>query len=126
MIIPAARRALAIAVAAVAAAGGVLVAVHYHHLGLTLSHYDARGHLVVARRIFDSITPGWQQLGAVWLPLPHLLNALPVQIDVLYRTGASAGAISIVSFAFAVSSIAWVISALTGSWIAAAAGSLVF
>ena len=50
-------------------------------LGLTLSHYDARGHLVVARRIVDSLTPGWQQIGAVWLPLPHLLNALPVQID---------------------------------------------
>ena len=37
-------------------------------------HYDARGHLVVARRIIDSITPGWQQIGAVWLPLPHLLE----------------------------------------------------
>ena len=56
---------------------------------MTLSHYDARGHLIVARRIIDSITPGWQQIGAVWLPLPHLLNMLPVQIDVLYRTGAS-------------------------------------
>ncbi len=78
------------------------VAWHYHRLGLTLSHYDARGHLVVARRIFDSITPGWQQIGAVWLPLPHLLNALPVQIDVFYRTGASGVAISIASFALAV------------------------
>ena len=68
-------------------------------LGLTLSHYDARGHLVVARRIIDNITPGWQQIGAVWLPLPHLLNALPVQIDLFYRTGASAVALSILSFA---------------------------
>ena len=66
-----------------AALGGAFVALHYHRLGLTLSHYDARGHLVVARRIFDSITPGWQQIGAVWLPLPHLLNALPVQVDLV-------------------------------------------
>ena len=29
---------------------GAIVAFHYHHLGLTLSHYDARGHLIVARR----------------------------------------------------------------------------
>ena len=39
--------------------------------------------------ILDSLTPGWQQIGAVWLPLPHLLNMLPVQVDALYRTGAS-------------------------------------
>src|SRR6187431_2042911 len=75
--------------------GGAFVAWHYHRLGLTLSHYDARGHLVVARRIADSITPGWQQVGAVWLPLPHLLNFLPAQVDWLYRTGAAAVAVSI-------------------------------
>src|SRR3954464_2275079 len=107
---------------AAAAAGtiGVAAAVRYHQLGLTLSHYDARGHLVVARRIFDSITPGWQQIGAVWLPPPHLLNALPVQVDALSRTGASAVAISVLSFAVAVSGVAWIIAVLTGSWIAAA------
>jgi len=46
-------------------------------------------------RIADSITPGWQQIGAVWLPLPHLLNAIPVTVDFFYRTGASSVAISI-------------------------------
>ena len=105
---------------------GMLVALRYAQLGLTLSHYDARGHLIVARRIFDSITPGWQQIGAVWLPLPHLLNALPVQIDALYRTGASGVALSVLSFAVACGAIGWVIAALTGSWLAAAAGTLVF
>src|SRR6266542_2882307 len=78
-----------------------MVASHYSRLGLTLTHYDARGHLVVARRIIDSITPGWQQIGAVWLPVPHLLNAVPVQIDLFYRTGASAVAISIAESASA-------------------------
>ncbi|MQA30333.1 MAG: phospholipid carrier-dependent glycosyltransferase, partial [Luteitalea sp.] len=126
MIIPLRRRALVGAVAASAALGGALVAVHYHQLDLTLSHYDARGHLVVARRIFDSLTPGWQQIGAVWLPLPHLLNALPAQIDAFYRTGASAVAISIASFAIATAAIAWTILALTGSAAAAIAGSAVF
>ena len=51
--------------------------------GLVLSHYDAKAHLVVARRVIDSLTPGWQQIGAVWLPLPHLIQLLPTQIDVL-------------------------------------------
>ncbi len=99
MIIPSGRRAVPWAVAIAAGAGGALVALHYYRLGLTLTHYDARGHLVVARRILDSITPGWQQIGAVWLPLPHVLNALPAQIDVLYRTGGSAVAISVLAFA---------------------------
>ena len=93
MIIPSRRQTLPVAIAAAAAVLGSIAALHYYRLGLTLSHYDARGHLVVARRIFDSITPGWQQIGAVWLPLPHLLNALPVQIDVFYHTGLSGVAI---------------------------------
>ena len=73
--------------------------------GLTLSHYDARAHLVVARRIADSLTPGWRQLGAVWLPLPHLVNLVPVQWDWAYRTGGVGVAISIVA-------LAWVLAAL--------------
>jgi hypothetical protein len=123
---PSARRAIVPGVALAAAGAGVLTAVHYHRLGLTLSHYDARGHLVVARRIFDSITPGWQQIGAVWLPLPHLLNALPVQIDLFYRTGASAVALSILSFAVATGAIAWIVSALTESRVAAVVAATVF
>jgi hypothetical protein len=131
---PAARRRLAAArpgatacAAAVAAAiAGSLVALHYHRLGLTLSHYDARGHLVVARRIVDSITPGWQQIGATWLPLPHLLNLVPVQVDAFYRSGASAVAISIAAFAVATGAIAWTVCALTGSAAAGLAGSVVF
>ena len=108
------RRGVApIALAVLAAVGGTLVAWHYHRLGLTLSHYDARGHLVVARRVVDSITPGWQQIGAVWLPLPHLLNLVPVQSDVMYRTGASGVVISVVSFAVAVGALAWIVQMLS-------------
>ena len=116
MIIPSRRRRARVAVARAAPrVGGALVALHYHRLGLTLSHYDARGHLVVARRIFDSITPGWQQIGAVWLPLPHLLNALPVQIDLFYRTGRRRSRSRSSSFAVAAGAIAWIVATLTGS-----------
>ena len=99
--------------AAAAATGGTIAAVYYHRLGLTLSHYDARAHLVVARRIIDSITPGWQQIGAVWLPLPHLLNMLPVQVDALYLSGASAVAISVAAFAVGTAAVAWIAANLT-------------
>ena len=62
----------------------------------------------------------------MWLPLPHLLNALPVQVDAFYRTGASAVAISIVSFALATASLAWIVCAATGSRAAAVVGAAVF
>ena len=126
MIIPSRARALVGAVFAAAAAGGAFAALHYHRLGLTLSHYDSRGHLIVARRIVDSITPGWQQIGAVWLPLPHLLNAVPVQVNAFYRNGASAVAISIVAFAVAAAAISWIVLTLTESPAAAIASAAVF
>ncbi|HTM26162.1 MAG TPA: hypothetical protein VL225_13275 [Vicinamibacterales bacterium] len=113
------------AVAAAVAFWGTAAALHYHRLGLTLAHYDARAHLVVSRRIFDSLLPGWQQVGAVWLPLPHLLNALPIQIDPLYRSGAFAVALSIASMALAAWAIASLIQRATGSaWGGIAAAAL--
>jgi hypothetical protein len=126
VIIPSRHHVLPWTIAAVAGIVGATVAFYYHQLGLTLSHYDARGHLVVARRILDSVTPGWQQIGAVWLPLPHLLNFLPVQIDWFYRTGASAVAMSVLSFALAAGAIGRIVLDLTESSPAAVAASAVF
>lgn len=111
---------------ALAALLGAATAWHYTAAGLALSHYDAKAHLVVARRIFDSITPNWEQIGAVWLPLPHALNALPVQIDFLYRTGASAIAISIVSFAVTVACLSALVLRLTGSGAGAVLAAALF
>ena len=102
---------------------GSLAAVHYFRLGLTLAHYDARAHLVVARRIVDSLTPGWQQIGAVWLPLPHVLNMFPVQVDAWYRTGFSGVAISVLSMALGAGSLASLILRTTGSIVAAVTGA---
>jgi hypothetical protein len=44
----------------------------YQH-GLLLLYGDAVAHLHIARRVFDSLNPGFRQLGSVWLPLPHIL-----------------------------------------------------
>lgn len=103
-----------------AALVGLTAAIAHAAAGRTLSHHDARAHLVVARRIFDNLTPSWEQIGAVWLPLPHLLNAAPAQIDVLYRTGAFAVAVSVLAFAVTVAAIAALVWRLTRS----AAGSV--
>jgi hypothetical protein len=115
-----------ILVALAAALLGLIAAVIYHQRELTLSHYDAKAHLVVARRIIDSLRPGWWQIGAVWLPLPHLLNMLPVQNDWLYRTGYSGVAISVASFSLAATTLFWLIARASGSRLAAIAGTLVF
>lgn len=103
------------ALGAAAALLGTVAAVVYWSAGLSLSHYDAKAHLVVARRILDSLTPSWEQIGAVWLPLPHVLNALPVQIDWMYQTGASAILISVVSFAVTVACLSALVRLVTGS-----------
>lgn len=111
---------------AAAALLGIAAAWTYHLRGLTLSHYDARAHLVVARRILDSITPGWRQIGAVWLPLPHVLNMLPVQNDFFYRTGAFAVTVSVVAFAATVWGLAHLLLRATGSRAATIAGVAAF
>lgn len=41
--------------------------------GYVLFFGDAEAHYNIARRILDSQTPGPEQLGTGWLPLPHLL-----------------------------------------------------
>lgn len=111
MIIVRTERLLAVA----ATAAGVVAWLAYLNADLVLSHYDAKAHLVVARRVIDNITPGWQQLGAVWLPLPHLIHLLPTQIDVLYRTGAFASLVSIACFGITTFAAARLVMHITGS-----------
>ena len=57
-----------------------------------LLYGDAVAHLHIARRILDSRTPGFRQLGSVWLPLPHLLLLPFVQKMSWWRSGV-AGAV---------------------------------
>jgi hypothetical protein len=112
---------LAAGVCAAAIVAGTLAAIHYARIDLTLSHYDARAHLVVARRIVDSLTPGWRQIGAVWLPLPHLLDLIAVLPDWGYRSGYPAVAISIVSLAAGLAALATYVWRQTASMAAAVA-----
>jgi len=110
----------------VALAIGTTAASAYYVQELTLSHYDAKAHLVVARRIVDSMQPGWVQIGAVWLPLPHLLNLIPVQVDALYRTGLSAVAFSVIGFVVGAASLWALVARSTGSTLAGWAAFAVF
>lgn len=66
--------------------------VHAH--GCTLYYGDADAHLMIARRVVDSRTPGYDQLGTSWLPMLHVLMLPLVRIDSLWRNGL-AGAIPV-------------------------------
>lgn len=64
-----------------------------HRIGATLYFGDAEAHLDIARRIVDSRTPGWSQVGTTWLPLPHLLMLPLIRNDWMWQSGL-AGAIT--------------------------------
>lgn len=65
---------------------------YINHSGWTLYYGDAEAHIDIARRIVDSRTPGYDQIGTVWLPLPHIFMLPFVGNDALWRSGL-AGAI---------------------------------
>ncbi len=60
---------------------------------------DGLAHMEGARRIFDSITPGYEEIGSVWLPLYHLICAPLAINDFLWRTGLAGGLVSSAAFA---------------------------
>src|SRR5271166_6484009 len=64
---------------------------YFYKTGTTLLYGDAESHLDIARRVVDSRTPGWVQLGTAWLPLPHLLMIPLVRNDRLWQTGLAGG-----------------------------------
>jgi hypothetical protein len=78
---------------------GLASFLYYYAHQLTVAHYDAKAHLLVARRIFDSIEPGYGQIGVNWLPLIHLLYLPLVAIESQYRSGFLPSLISVFSFA---------------------------
>ncbi len=71
---------------------GLYAAEWVFNRGYTLYYGDSEAHLNIARRIIDSKTPGPEQIGTVWLPLPHLAMLPFVKSDAAWRTGL-AGAI---------------------------------
>jgi hypothetical protein len=64
--------------------------------GLTAIFIDQNAHLNLARQVFDSMTPGINQLG-FWPPLLHVIMSVPASIDVLFATGL-AGPIVLIPF----------------------------
>src|SRR5215831_243373 len=85
-----------------ATCASVLSFLFYFQRSETLLYGDAIAHINIARRVFDSKTPGLLQLGTVWLPLPHLLM-IPFLISMkMWRTGAGGSIPSMAAYVFGV------------------------
>jgi uncharacterized membrane protein len=70
--------------------------------GYVLLYGDAVAHSNIARRVFDSKTPGLLQLGTVWLPLPHLLMIPFLISNDLWQRGAGGSIPSMAAYVFGV------------------------
>jgi len=73
---------------------------NYFRHGELLLYGDAVAHINIARRVFDSRTPGLLQLGTVWLPLPHLAMIPFLVSDRLWRTGVGGSIPSMIANVF--------------------------
>ncbi len=85
-------------VLALAACVSVLAFLYYFYHGQILLYGDAEGHINIARRVFDSRTPGLLQLGTVWLPLPHLLIMPFLTSDWAWRTAVGGSIPSMIAY----------------------------
>ncbi len=78
----------------------VALAWSYWH-GYVVVYGDSESHLNIAKRVVDSITPGFAQLGGIWLPLPHLLMVPFVYFDFMWRSGLAGSVVSGTAFVIA-------------------------
>ena len=80
----------------------VLSFLFYFKAGEVLLYGDAIAHINIARRVFDSKTPGLLQLGTVWLPLPHLLMVPFLLSNEMWQRGVGGSIPSMAAYALAV------------------------
>jgi hypothetical protein len=81
-------------VASALAIVAALAVLWFSEHGYILYYGDAQSHLNLARSLIDSRTPGYDQLGTVWLPVLHIICLPFVRNDWLWKTGL-AGAIPV-------------------------------
>lgn len=74
----------------------------YFQMGDVLLYGDAIAHINIARRVFDSKTPGLLQLGTVWLPLPHLLMIPFLVSKELWQRGVGGSVPSLIAYTWSV------------------------
>jgi len=74
---------------------------YFYSNNLTLLHVDTEAHLMIAKRVVDSLAPGFAQLGGVWPPLQHFLMLPFVWNDFMYWSGLAGSIVSMASYVLA-------------------------
>ena len=99
---PAVRDRSAARVAGIAVLVSLFSFLYYFQRSDLLLYGDAVAHINIARRVFDSQTPGLLGLGTVWLPLPHLLMIPFLWSDTMWQSGAGGSIPSMIAYVFGV------------------------
>ncbi|MGA8540070.1 MAG: hypothetical protein WB566_11260, partial [Terriglobales bacterium] len=84
---------------------------YFRHNDLLL-YGDAVAHINIARRVFDSQTPGLLQLGTVWLPLPHLVTIPFILSKAMWQNGVGGSIPSMIAYVLGVVGIFHLVSGL--------------
>ncbi|HKS97844.1 MAG TPA: hypothetical protein VJV74_17140, partial [Terriglobia bacterium] len=66
----------------------------FYTRGFSNLYGDGIAHMEGARRLWDSLTPGYSEIGSVWLPLYHILASPLALNDTLWRTGLAGSIVS--------------------------------
>jgi Glycosyl transferase family 2/Dolichyl-phosphate-mannose-protein mannosyltransferase len=117
------------ALAALTVASGIASVIAYLYFvsrHAVLAYPDATSHLLIARRVIDASSPGVAQLGAVWLPLPHLLTVPVVWIGSWYYSGFAGSIVSMVAYVVATRYVYKTSYGLTGNRAAGLVSGTVF
>ncbi|HZC07194.1 MAG TPA: glycosyltransferase family 39 protein [Ktedonobacterales bacterium] len=85
-------------VALLASALSITAYAWYSVHGLTLAYTDAISHMMIARRVLVSPTPGLAQLGTNWLPLHHMLMLPLIWNYILFHDGFAGAFPSMVAY----------------------------
>lgn len=110
------------------ALGTLSVAVYIFFLvrGQTVAYIDAVSRLELSRRFVDSPSPGFGQLGGVWLPVTHVLAAPLVWVNAFYFSGFAGSIVSMAAYVAAAVLVYKIVISLTTSQLAAFTALAVF
>lgn len=104
----------------------VVAYLHFYPGGQTIAYDDARSHMLIARRVLMADTPGAAQLGAVWLPLPHILMLPFIWNNWAFYSGFAGSVVMMACYVLGTLFAYKIVWRMTRSHAAAAAGAAVF
>lgn len=94
--------------------------------GWILAYGDAESHINISKNVIDSLTPGFAQLGGIWLPLTHLMMVPLVYFNPLWKTGLAGSIISGIFYIITCVYIFKITMKLTGNLFASVAAFIIF